>query len=65
MDLSQRRAEFVRNHLINEGIDANRLEAVGMGESNPLISECDCQKNKCSEAELAINRRSEFIHIKD
>lgn len=37
--LSQKRAESVLNHLVNEhGIDARRLQAVGKGESEPVAS---------------------------
>jgi len=34
--LSERRAESVRHYLRGQGIDANRLEASGKGESNPV-----------------------------
>ena len=65
LDLSQKRAEYVMNHMIEEGISSSRLEAVGMGESSPLkMADCDCEKKACTEAQLALNRRSEFIIIK-
>ena len=35
-DLSQRRAEAVRQYLIKAGIDAGQLTAVGYGSSQPL-----------------------------
>jgi OmpA-OmpF porin, OOP family len=36
LDLSQRRAESVVAYLVGNGIDANRLTAVGRGESEPI-----------------------------
>lgn len=36
LDLSQRRAEAVRQYLIEKGVEAERLEAVGYGETKPL-----------------------------
>jgi len=36
MDLSQRRAESVRDYLISQGVDASRLTAQGYGESQPV-----------------------------
>jgi OOP family OmpA-OmpF porin len=38
LDLSQRRAQTVRNHLINAGIAAARLSARGYGEAQPIAS---------------------------
>src|SRR3990172_3160376 len=34
--LSERRATAVRNHLIQRGIDAGRMVAIGYGESQPV-----------------------------
>jgi outer membrane protein OmpA-like peptidoglycan-associated protein len=39
MRLSQRRAESVRNALVQAGVEPSRIEAVGYGESQPLVSE--------------------------
>jgi outer membrane protein OmpA-like peptidoglycan-associated protein len=55
--LSQRRAESVRDWLIENGIDANRLTAVGYGEDQPTVDN-DTPENK------AKNRRIEFKRIK-
>ncbi len=52
-DLSQRRAESVRQYFINAGIDENRLTAVGYGFDLPIAT------NK-TNAGRAKNRRTEF-----
>jgi outer membrane protein OmpA-like peptidoglycan-associated protein len=54
MKLSQRRAEAVRDYLIDKGIAAERLEAVGYGESQPIAS------NKTRRGRSK-NRRVEFV----
>lgn len=55
LDLSKRRAESVKNMLAKEfGIDENRMETDGMGETKPV------DKND-SSAGKANNRRVEFI----
>lgn len=52
--LSQRRAEAVKDYLTGKGVDPRRIKAVGYGESKPLASNDD-------EAEgREINRRVEF-----
>ena len=38
MDLSQRRANSVRQYLIKAGIAGERLDAVGFGETKPIAS---------------------------
>ena len=52
-DLSQRRAESVKDYLVNKGINSARLTAVGFGMDKPLTS------NKTA-ADKAKNRRTEF-----
>ena len=52
-DLSQRRAEAVRDYLVGRGVDGGRLEAVGYGEEKP-VADNDVPKGR--EA----NRRVEF-----
>ena len=53
LNLSQKRAESVREFLEANGIAAKRLNAVGLGDANPL------NKNE-TEAERAANRRVEL-----
>jgi outer membrane protein OmpA-like peptidoglycan-associated protein len=52
--LSQRRADSIKNYLIKEGIEADRLYAIGYGESKPLVP-----NNSLKNREK--NRRVEFI----
>lgn len=54
LDLSARRAGAVRAYLIERGIDAGRLRAMGYGESHPIAP-------NDSEAARARNRRVEFL----
>lgn len=51
--LSQKRAESVKNYLISQGIDANRMVAKGFGESNPVADNSTPQGK-------AQNRRTEI-----
>lgn len=58
LDLSERRAAATLEYIVSQGIDRSRLTAQGYGESMPLN---DCtEPNMCTEAEYAVNRRSEF-----
>jgi outer membrane protein OmpA-like peptidoglycan-associated protein len=52
--LSQRRAEAVKDYLTKKGIDPRRIKAVGYGESKPLVSNDDEEEGR------EINRRVEF-----
>ena len=52
-ELSIRRADTVREYLIQNGIDAERLTAIGMGESSPIST------NKTDEGRQ-LNRRVMF-----
>ena len=60
LDLSDRRAKSTRQYVISKGIAAERLTAVGKGETTPKVA---CGTN-CSEEEHQQNRRSEFTIIK-
>jgi outer membrane protein OmpA-like peptidoglycan-associated protein len=55
-DLSQRRAEVVRNELAANGVAPSRLYAQGMGESNPVAS-------NDTEAGRVQNRRVELFVV--
>jgi outer membrane protein OmpA-like peptidoglycan-associated protein len=54
LDLSQRRANAVKDFLVNKGIDARRINAEGYGEERPLASNDDELEGR------EINRRVEF-----
>ncbi len=53
LTLSQKRVDAVKEKLIELGINANRLTAIGYGESKPLVDN-NSQENK------QLNRRVEF-----
>jgi outer membrane protein OmpA-like peptidoglycan-associated protein len=53
MGLSERRAQIVRNYFVGQGVDGQRLTAVGFGESMPLAG------NSTSDGR-ARNRRVEL-----
>jgi OOP family OmpA-OmpF porin len=57
-DLSQKRAEAVRDYLISRGVPAERLAAVGYGMDKPIAD------NK-TESGRAKNRRTEFRILSD
>ena len=52
-ELSERRANAVKNQLIGAGVEASRLTAVGLGESSPI-------GDNATEAGRARNRRVEI-----
>jgi OOP family OmpA-OmpF porin len=54
--LSGRRANSLRDYLIDRGIDAGRVEARGAGQEEPIASNAD-------ETGRALNRRVEFSLI--
>ncbi|WP_029273143.1 OmpA family protein [Flavobacterium sp. KJJ] len=57
--LSDKRAQSTKEWLVQKGIDANRLNAKGYGETR-LVNKC-ADGVKCTEKEHQQNRRSEFI----
>lgn len=57
MNLSQQRAEAVRNFMISKGVSADRLTAKGYGESQPVA-------DNATEAGRFKNRRVELAPIK-
>lgn len=54
LNLSQQRAEAVKDLLVDYGIEANRIEAIGMGESLPIA-------DNNTESGKAKNRRVDII----
>lgn len=56
LSLSQRRAESVRNYLVQNGVTFSRLRAIGYGEANPIAS-------NATPDGRAKNRRIEFYRI--
>ncbi|GAA3602177.1 OmpA family protein [Flavivirga amylovorans] len=57
LNLSKKRAASAVTYLINNGINKNRLQSRGYGETKPKI---DC-KNDCTDENLQANRRVEFV----
>jgi len=56
LDLSTRRAEAVREYLIEAGVDADSMSANGFGETRPLVSNAD-------ENGRTVNRRVELLRL--
>jgi outer membrane protein OmpA-like peptidoglycan-associated protein len=56
LDLSQRRAEGVKNYLIELGIKAERLDAKGFGQTQPKVP-------NTTAANKAQNRRTDFVIV--
>ena len=53
LELSQQRADAVRDYLMEQGIDGGRLVATGYGDANPI-------GDNDTEAGREENRRTEF-----
>ena len=53
--LSRKRANSVKNFLISQGVDANSLDAFGLGEEQPRVYP------ERTEADRQANRRAEFF----
>ncbi|AWW33340.1 OmpA family protein [Echinicola strongylocentroti] len=58
LSLSQQRAQSVVNYLVGKGINRNRLEAKGYGETR-LVNKC-ANGVDCTDAQHQANRRTEF-----
>jgi len=61
-DLSQKRADAVRDFFLENGIEENRAVAKGYGESKPIVPCKD--EESCSEEDHEWNRRCEFKVLK-
>jgi len=59
-ELSDKRARSTMEYIISKGIDASRLTAEGKGESEPAV-----QCSPCTDEEHQLNRRSEFLIVKN
>ncbi len=57
LDLSQKRANSVRNYLVNQGIEGRRLTAIGYGEKQPIAPNTNANG-------MAQNRRVEFLRLR-
>jgi outer membrane protein OmpA-like peptidoglycan-associated protein len=54
LDLSQRRADAVRNYLVTKGYEADRIQAHGLGEGHPIADNANAEGR-------ANNRRVEIV----
>jgi outer membrane protein OmpA-like peptidoglycan-associated protein len=59
MKLSQQRADAAVSYMVSHGINKSRLTGKGLGKSHPL-NKCGDPNVHCTEAEFAVNRRTEF-----
>ena len=62
--LSEQRANSVKQYLVGKGVAADRLNAVGKGESNPLVA-CDGKNQKRADLIKCLepNRRVEVEQV--
>lgn len=60
--LSGRRANSTVDYIIKRGIDPSRITGKGYGETQ-LLNGCD-DNTECTDAQHAINRRTEFLIIR-
>ena len=56
-NLSEKRANAVKNYLISQGVDSNRLSSIGFGEDKPI----DTNVNANGRSN---NRRVEILFVK-
>ena len=59
-DLSQRRANTVKNYLVSRGVDGSLIQADGRGKRNP-VAECNQTERNALIGCLAANRRVEVL----
>jgi outer membrane protein OmpA-like peptidoglycan-associated protein len=60
MTLSDKRATSMRDYVISQGIAPERISGIGKGETDPAVS-CGME---CTEEQHQLNRRSEFVIVK-
>ena len=58
-NLSERRANTVKNYLIQNGVESGKLNAIGRGEKDLKYPECE-PATKCPEWKNRANRRVYF-----
>jgi len=63
LSLSDKRAKATVAYIVNQGISASRITGKGYGEKQP-VNNC-INGVECSDAQHQLNRRSEFIIIKN
>lgn len=61
--LSERRADAVKSHLISKGIDANRIEVAGKGETQPVTKADECKGNRKTKALVACLQPDRRVNI--
>jgi outer membrane protein OmpA-like peptidoglycan-associated protein len=54
LTLSQRRADAIKNWIVEGGVESTRINAIGYGSNQPIIVE------ERTEDDMALNRRVEF-----
>ena len=63
LELSEKRSQQTVGYLVANGVDPDRISGRGYGESMPL-NHC-VEGVKCSEEEHLINRRTEFVILRE
>lgn len=60
-DLSESRAQSVKNYMVSVGIPAERIQALGKGETEPVTKSDDCKGNRTDQLIVCLqpNRRVE------
>lgn len=61
MELSQRRADAARSHLLAQGVSSDRITTVGKGEREPIASnDTDADRQQNRRVEVAIFANEEY-----